>query len=406
MASSTPKKRLKSARINSNPTSSPSLGLLNEPSPGFFPSKGEIIRLFGVLAIAVTVGMACNYITTILNRQPKPFCDSDGSPEDFISDFCEPCPKNGECFNGNLECVRGYRKHGRSCVEDGEINQTAKELSKWVELRVCEAYVRSTCDKIGTVWVQESEILKELDKQELKEKFGLKSDSYMFTKQKAMETVESSLETRKGVHGIKELKCPDWLGERYKPLPCYIRQWVLKHAFFVVPVCSLLVGLVTLVTLLLRRVHRSRYLSSRSEELYQQICDILEEKAVMAKSFNGEGEPWVVNSWLRDHLLLPRERKDPLLWKKVEELVQEDTRLDQKRNVVRGEMKVVWEWQGVPMCYINELEDRGRAGEFLQNVFSQDRRKTFPNMQCCIDMDRGVEFDIAMEFQICQAPEK
>lgn len=37
----------------------------------------------------------------------------------------------------------------------------------------------------------------------------------------------------------------------------------------------------------------------------------------MSKSVNGETEPWIVVSWLRDHLLLPRERKDPALWKKV-----------------------------------------------------------------------------------------
>jgi hypothetical protein len=36
-----------------------------------------------------------------------------------------------------------------------------------------------------------------------------------------------------------------------------------------------------------------------------------------SKSVNGECEPWVVASRLRDYLLLPRERKDPLLWKKV-----------------------------------------------------------------------------------------
>lgn len=38
---------------------------------------------------------------------------------------------------------------------------------------------------------------------------------------------------------------------------------------------------------------------------------------MMTKGGNGEGEPWVVVSWLRDHLLLPKERKDPLLWRKV-----------------------------------------------------------------------------------------
>jgi hypothetical protein len=45
-----------------------------------------------------------------------------------FTDFCEPCPSNGECYQGKLECVRGYRKHGRLCVEDGDINETAKKL--------------------------------------------------------------------------------------------------------------------------------------------------------------------------------------------------------------------------------------------------------------------------------------
>lgn len=37
----------------------------------------------------------------------------------------------------------------------------------------------------------------------------------------------------------------------------------------------------------------------------------------MSKRVNGECEPWVVASRLRDHLLLPKERKDPVIWKKV-----------------------------------------------------------------------------------------
>lgn len=45
-----------------------------------------------------------------------------------ITDFCEPCPSNGQCYEGKLECDRGYRKHGKLCIEDGEINKTAKKL--------------------------------------------------------------------------------------------------------------------------------------------------------------------------------------------------------------------------------------------------------------------------------------
>ncbi|KAF5207659.1 Man1-src1p-carboxy-terminal domain protein [Thalictrum thalictroides] len=326
-------------------SSSSSYGFLKEPSPDLFPSKEDIFRLFGVIAIAVSVAITCNYGVNVLNFKPKPFCDSHGAYEDLTPEFCEPCPKNGECINGNLECIHGYKKHGRSCVEDGEINQTAKKLSELVKLHVCEAYVRFSCERIGTIWVQETELWDKLDEHQMKENFGLKNESYVYSKHKAMETIDSSLETRTDLRGIKELKCPDWLAEQYKPLSCYIRQWVYSHALIIGPVSALLVGIVTTLILSIRRIRRSQYLSTRAEQLYHQVCEILEENAIAANNVNGKSEPWVVASRLRDHLLLPKERRDPFLWKKVEELVQEDSRLDQYPKLVKGESKVVWEWQ-------------------------------------------------------------
>ncbi|KAI5012820.1 hypothetical protein ZWY2020_025086 [Hordeum vulgare] len=37
------------------------------------------------------------------------------------------------------------------------------------------------------------------------------------------------------------------------------------------------------------------------------VCEILEDNAISAKVGNSECEPWVVTSWLRDHLLSTRE---------------------------------------------------------------------------------------------------
>lgn len=98
---------------------------------------------------------------------------------------------------------------------------------------------------------------------------------------------------------------------------------------------------------MLLRVHQRHYLSVRAEELYEQVCDTLEEAALVSRSINGEGEgePWIVASWLRDNVLTPKERRNPMLWKKVEELVQEDSRLDRYPKMLKGEPKVVWEWQ-------------------------------------------------------------
>ncbi|KAK2985043.1 hypothetical protein RJ640_016963 [Escallonia rubra] len=258
-----------------------------------------------------------------------------------VTDVCEPCPSNGVCHEGKLDCLRGYRKLGKSCVEDGDIDETAKKLAKLIEIRLCEAYAQYLCEGVGTAWVGEEELWNRLDEFKLVERFGLADAKFMHAKERAVETIDKLLETRPTNIGIKELKCPELLVERYKPITCRIRQWIAKHALVLVPICALLLG----CTLILFRIRQRHYLSARAEHLYNKVCDILEENALVSRSVKGEGEPWVVASWLRDDLLLPRERRDPSLWKKVEELVQEDSRLDQYPKMVKGELKVVWEWQ-------------------------------------------------------------
>ncbi|KAA8525927.1 hypothetical protein F0562_007973 [Nyssa sinensis] len=152
---------------------SSSRSFLMEPSPDIFPSKGEFLRLAAVVAIAASVAMACNYVVFVLNRQPKPFCDSNVEFDNSFSDFCEPCPSNGECYEGKLECARGYRKHGKLCVEDGDIDETAKKLLKSIEIRLCEAYAQYLCNGTGTVWTQEDELWNNLDDFKLMKNYGL-----------------------------------------------------------------------------------------------------------------------------------------------------------------------------------------------------------------------------------------
>ncbi|XP_076954897.1 uncharacterized protein LOC143629540 isoform X2 [Bidens hawaiensis] len=201
-----------------------------------------------------------------------------------------------------------------------------------VESSACESYSQYLCKGVGKVWVQGDDLWKNMDND---------NATYFYANQKAMEIVGNLLETRQTGTGIKELKCPDMLVEHYKPLSCSIRLWLLEHALFLVP-CFVLIMVFGLV---LQRVRQRHYLSVRAEELYEQVCDILEETALTSRSVNGESQPWIVASWLRDHILTPRERRDSILWKKVEELVQEDSRLDQYPKILKGEPKVVWEWQ-------------------------------------------------------------
>lgn len=98
------------------------------------------------------------------------------------TDWCEPCPANGECYQGKLQCNHGYRKQGTLCIEDGAINESTKKLvlsympyldnpslvwflkkvCNWLccclqvrhfERKVCEAYALNECYGTGTIWV-------------------------------------------------------------------------------------------------------------------------------------------------------------------------------------------------------------------------------------------------------------
>ncbi|RWR80997.1 Inner nuclear membrane Man1 [Cinnamomum micranthum f. kanehirae] len=363
MMSSNPQKRQKSRKREKTSSSpSPSFPFLKEPSPSLFPSKQDLLKLLTVIAIASFVAVACNYTVRIVNRKPKPFCDSSQDP---LSDFCQPCPNNARCFQGSWDCLPGYKKHGKFCVEDGEINQTAEKLFEWVERHVCEAYARFLCSGTGTIWFREEDILKKIDENNLKDNSGFKNDTFMLSKLKATERIASSLERRADFNGIKEFKCPDLLADQYKPLLCCIRQWIYKNIIYVLPIFVALLGSVKLF----RIIRRSQYLSTRAEELYEQVCDILEESALSAKSREGEGDTWVVASRLRDHLLLPRERKDSVLWKKVEELVQGDSRIDRYPKLVKGESRIVWEWQ-----VEGSLSSRGRTKVAMSKLKSLEHK--------------------------------
>ncbi|KAJ0960352.1 hypothetical protein J5N97_001802 [Dioscorea zingiberensis] len=146
-------------------------------------------------------------------------------------------------------------------------------------------------DKHGSVimtifMVPEADILNNLNENKLKKHVDSKDGTFEFGKSKAMENIERSLETRSHI-----------FGKLLKP--------------------------------------------ELDSLLY--VCEILEDNATMVKNSKSGDEKWVVASWY--HLLLPRERKDAKIWKKVEELILEDSRISQYPKLIKGESKIVLEWQ-------------------------------------------------------------
>ncbi|RAL52070.1 hypothetical protein DM860_014897 [Cuscuta australis] len=312
--SSTPLTPIVNQKPSRNRISPPSDSSPLEPSQNFFPtSRAEFLRLVSVISIAAFIAFVCNYIASVVDRQPKPFCTTNSELDDALSDLCEPCPTNGVCYDGKLECEHGFRKHGDLCIEDSKLSEVAKELYKFVEDHVCKAYAHHMCGGSGALWVQEGEILNRFEENKLTKHYGISGVAYGHSKQRAIEAVDKMLERRMGHHGIKEVKCPDQLAQKHIPLSCCVQLWIAKHAITLLAAGALLVG----CSVILLKVRRRHYLSVRAEELYNKVCDVVEDKAVAARSTNNECEPWVMASWLRDYLLSPKERKDPLLWKKV-----------------------------------------------------------------------------------------
>lgn len=344
-----------------------------EPPQNLLPSKHDFPRLVAVLALASVVAWTCNFLFTSLLPPPsKPFCDTN---LDYFPDTCEPCPSNGACSDGKLECLQGYQRHGNLCVEDGDINESAKKIVERVEHYLCEEYAQFLCTGTGKIWVREDDLWNYVEPVgNVKEENSL----YNYTKQRAVEIMGKLLETRlNNSHGMKELKCPDQLAEHYKPYACCIRQWILQHILVVLPICAMLVG----CTALFWNVRQKLRMSRRVEELYDKVCEILEENALASKNENGACEPWVVASRLRDHLLLPRERKNPLLWRKVEELVQEDSRIDRCPKLVKGESKVVWEWQVEGSLSASKMKKRRDATKMRINESMELNHQQHPAMK-------------------------
>ncbi|KAG4973091.1 hypothetical protein JHK87_029912 [Glycine soja] len=358
-----------------------SLSLMGrEPPQNLLPSKHDFPRLVLVIALASLVAWTCNFLFTSLFHPPsKPFCDTNLHSPDYFLDICQPCPSNGECNDGKLECHQGYQRHGNLCAEDGDINESARKLLERVEHHLCEKYAQFLCTGTGIIWVSFLTFIPWI----LQFTLGnVKVDNalYNYTKQRAVETMGKLLETRlNSSHGLKLLLRMSHyqLAEHYKPYTCCIRQWISQHILVVLPICAMLVG----CTALCWNVRQKLSMSRRVEELYDKVCEILEDNALTSKSANGECEPWVVASRLRDHLLLPRERKNPLLWKKLEELVQEDSRIDRYPKLVKGESKVVWEWQVEGSLSASKMKKIRDASKTMVNESTDLNHQQHPAMK-------------------------
>ncbi|CAL4951843.1 unnamed protein product [Urochloa decumbens] len=295
-----------------------------EPPPGLFPAREDLLRLLAVLTIAAAVAAACSR----LNRRPEPFCDSHlQAPDDYADDSCQPCPQNGRCVDGQLECIQGFKRYGTSCIEDGLLSQTATKISELLQLKICDQHARALCGHHAKILFPKHEVSDTVDELLSKNPAGLTQDGIELVKARVLESAQGFFETT--FTSNKASYAPDLSSSS---MDLYKYHLCDNHLY-------------PALLWILWIIYRRQTLSNRAEQIYEQVCEILEDNAVNVKIGNSNCEPWVVASWLRDHVLVPRERKNAFLWKKVEELILEDSRIDQYPKVIKGESKVVYEWQ-------------------------------------------------------------
>lgn len=201
----------------------------------------------------------------------------------------------------------------------------------------CVIMHRFTC---GCVSAQLSlnEISQLVKKARIDQQLGIDPVKFELAREEGMKAAQKKLIKRSNSDSVLELQCPVDLLENYKPYWCRGREWILANY-----ITLLVIFLsVFLVVKFIARAYQKQKVSKRAEQLYLQVCEALEEKAHHKSSGK---ETWVVASHLRDHLLTPRERQSNAAWLMVEQTVYRDSRIDQYPKLVKGESKVVWEWQ-------------------------------------------------------------
>ncbi|KAH7286176.1 hypothetical protein KP509_33G061300 [Ceratopteris richardii] len=264
--------------------------------------KEQLIQFAAIVGIAAFVAFTGITLIEWQKRESLPFCDY------YASESCIPCPENARCSGKNMECLFGFTKHGKRCLRDQKIRKAIEAIDELIIEKFCGNYSLSLCKWTGP-------------KQEEGQDAAIKR-----------------LNTRKNSQGLLELYCPIQLVEYYKPYRCRAWEWMLSYRNILLISCPL----VFLAVVILSKAYLKQKISKRAEQLYIQVCQTLEAKS--QNNMTG-GETWVVASHLRDHLLTLNERKNGTVWYKVEQMVRRDSRIDQYPKLVKGESKVVWEWQ-------------------------------------------------------------
>ncbi|KAG2544261.1 hypothetical protein PVAP13_9NG833900 [Panicum virgatum] len=149
------------------------------------------------------------------------------------ADSCQPCPQNGRCVDGQLECVQGFKRYGGSCIEDGLLSQTAAKISELLQLRICDQHARTLCGQPAKILFQKHDVSDTVDQLLSKNPAGLTEDGIQLVKARVLDTAQGFFETSFTSNQAEAFKCPELVAECHMPLTCQVRHWISRNIIFV-----------------------------------------------------------------------------------------------------------------------------------------------------------------------------
>ncbi|GJD09379.1 hypothetical protein Gasu2_36360 [Galdieria sulphuraria] len=267
-----------------------------------------------------------------------PFCDSNNSK---VLEDCRPCPSHGTCSAGELTCDHGFIESAGKCVEDKTFSVVTKDTKNRIEAILRKRAGMSLC---GT-----GEVQKEMDSAQLR-----KAVLLSFGTKLPLEEIRFNRAFTEAFYTIvndsvssDEFECREE-GERIwcqalhpsLSLSCRLRFFVLQEWWKLLITMSILIGISRLYFWFRLRRWIDKQVKTVTEEVYRQLTASSQLTSPLSERKK------VVVTRLRDDLLHDQSllKWKDVIWRKVVERVDSDSRVQKRREIVNDLPQLVWEW--------------------------------------------------------------
>jgi len=276
----------------------------------------------------VLLVLLLSMVSLYYNGHTIQFC----SPDSSSSSTCILCPEHGTCNQGVLQCDDGFVRYGVQCVEDPELNKMAESIAEAINVLLMDARGKYQCGETEHYSLTTFELQDALNKtgRYPHDKMGLafnKALDIMIADPTSFNlTIEDGGNRFSTNKMLLSLSCMAKLA-LYGYLPHLVA--------IVAGVGAVLVG---------RFWHRKK--AHRTQEVQNLASMVLLELQAKRESARGGGDHGIVVDHLRDKLLHGRREKDKYsLWRRVQALVQADSRVGEYASWKNGEQVTSWEWR-------------------------------------------------------------